>query len=62
MQDTKNLKKKIKEYEELIEKSVSEGNKQQVNYWEFQLKEVIERISTRKKHKRKNEKLFWKSN
>jgi len=62
MQDTKNLKRKIKEYKKMIAESLLRGNKNNAEYWSLQLRWVKEKIAQREKNKRKNEKQYRKAN
>ncbi len=63
MQDTKNLiKKRDIEYPKLIKEAKSKGDDITASYWESQLEQVKQKIETRNKNKKKNEKQFRKAN
>ena len=63
MQDTKNLiKKRDNEYPKKIKDAKSKGDDRTASYYESQLENVKQRIESRKRNKKKNDKQFRKAN
>ncbi len=62
MQDTKNLKKKVIEYEKMIKDYKDKKDQYNVDYWTSELNRVKERIEFRAKNKKKNDKQYKKAN
>lgn len=61
-QDTQNLKKKIKIYEQYILDAKLSQNSIKLDYWSSQLKMVMTKLDSRDKNRKKNLKLFKKAN
>lgn len=62
MEDTKNLLKKIKEYENNMEQALKNENDCDFYFWKIELKYLKLKISLRKKNKIKNNKQYKKAN
>ncbi len=62
MQDTKNLKKKVIEYEKMIKDYQDKKDQYNADYWTSELNRVKERIESRAKNKKKNDKQYKKAN
>lgn len=61
MQDTKNLKKKIKEYEKELHNAKERNDVFYIKHWKEELEWVKFKIDDRKKNKLKNIKQYKKS-
>lgn len=62
MQDTKNLKRKIKEYTaKIAELKLRGASLSEVNYWRRELNRLHERIRERDTNSKRNEKLYRKA-
>jgi hypothetical protein len=62
MQDTKNLKRKIKEYTKHCRAARACGDFGRADYWARSINELFKRIETRNKNRLKNEKKHRKAN
>lgn len=60
MHDTTNLKKRLKEYEKLLSKSLS-SNHSDVTYYNSEIADLKDRIESRKKNQAKNQKAYKKA-
>ena len=61
MQDTKNLKKKLKKYSKYLNDFLILNDHYYVNYWNGQIANLERRIKIRKKNEQKNRKQFKKA-
>ena len=61
MQDTKNLKNKLKEYKQMVYNAMILNDHYAVNYWNSEIEFVKKRIENRKKNKAKNNKQYKKA-
>ena len=61
MQDTKNLKQKLKEYEEYVKDAMTLNDHYHVNYWNSEIEVIKRRIENRKRNKNKNNKQYKKA-
>ena len=61
MHDTTNLKKRLKEYEKLLCKSLSSNNHSDINYYNGEIAYLKKRIESRKKNQVKNQKAYKKA-
>lgn len=62
MQDTKNLKRKIKRYKKMISDCRASGDKYSADFWSTQLENIKDVITMRDKNRRKNIKQYNKKN
>ena len=67
MQDTKNLKRKLKEYKKILDNPSSQGRGMMkflfdVEWLRDQIRDIEERIESRRRNKKNNEKQFKKAN
>jgi hypothetical protein len=62
MKDTKNLKKKLKEYKKKLVRALEKNDHPCVNYWNDEIGRINDRIKMRNKNRLKNKKQFKKAN